>query len=208
MKLNEKQLQIFAWGLSGLVSLVAIYAWGQLYDWDIAGLSTYQLFPLFGLLAFSLMWSHYIVAVARLYSAIDSSVTKPYFEATSFVVLVAILLHPGLLAWQLWRDGAGLPPASELEYVVPALRGLVVLGMTAWLVFLAYELRRWLKTKAWWKYVQYLNDLAMLAIYYHGLKLGSHLGGGWFRGVWLFYGLSFIVALIFIYSRRFARARV
>lgn len=94
VKLSAQRLKTFAWSLSALVSTVAVLAWGQLYDWGLSGLSIYQLFPLFGLLAFSLMWSHYIVAVVRLHGGIDSSVTKSYFEATSFVVLVSILLHP------------------------------------------------------------------------------------------------------------------
>ena len=205
MKLTTGQLKGFAWSLSLLVTAVAVVAWGQLYDWELGDLSTYQLFPLFGLLAFSLMWSHYVVAATRLYNGIDSVATRTYFEATSFVVLAAILLHPGLLAWQLWRDGAGLPPASEINYVRPALGWVVVLGMTAWLIFLAYELRRWLKTKPWWKYIQYLNDIAMLAIFYHGLRLGSHLQTGWFRGVWFFYGVTLVVSIVFIYARRFRR---
>lgn len=207
MKLRAKQLTVFAWGVSVLVSAVAVIAWGQLYDWELAELSAYQLFPLFGLLAFSLMWTHYVVAAIRIKSDLENAVTQQYFEITSLAVFVAILLHPGLLAWQLWKDGAGLPPKSEIEYVAPALRWIVVLGIVAWLVFLAYELRRWMQRKPWWKYVQYLSDLAMFAIFYHGIRLGSHLGAGWFRGVWFFYGFSLVVSLIFIYKDKFKPSR-
>src|SRR3989344_5422163 len=99
--MNAKQLNIFAWGLSFAAIALAILAWGQTYEWDVIGISTYLLFPLFGLLAFSLMWSHYIASALRQYLKIDKSALHNYLEITSLLVLVFILLHPGLLTWQL-----------------------------------------------------------------------------------------------------------
>ena len=54
------KLQIFAWSLSVAVSLAAIFAWGQDFGWNLWPFSAYMVFPLLGLLAFSLMWSHYV----------------------------------------------------------------------------------------------------------------------------------------------------
>lgn len=196
---KSANLVTFAWAISALVVLIAFIVWGQGLDWQTAALSTYTLFPLFGLTAFSLMWAHYIVAAARKYAGLPADVTKRYFDQTSFIVLLAIFLHPGLLIVQLWRDGMGLPPTSYLNYVGPALKWAVALGSVSFLVFIAYEFRRKFGKKSWWKFVQYASDAAMIAIFVHGLKLGSNLQSGWFQYVWYFYGLSLIMAIIYIY---------
>lgn len=200
IKLNAKQLNIVAWSLSVSVLVVAVIAWGQGNKWHID--SSYLLFPIFGLSAFSLMWSHYMVAAKRLYMGVDKRALHTYFEVTSLAVLALILLHPGLLAWQLWRDGYGLPPGSELKYVAMALKSSVILGMTAWLIFLAYELRRKYVSRPWWKYFQYASDAAMILIFIHALRLGGQLRHGWFRGVWYFYGVTLVISLVYIHTKK------
>lgn len=202
--LNVTFLNTLAWGLSASVATVAFIAWGQDQRWQFSGLSTYQLFPIFGLVAFSLMWVHYIVSALRVYLKIDRSLTQQYFEITSFIVLVAIALHPGLLWWQLWRDGLGFPPGSYLEYYVePSLKWVAVLGTVSLLVFLAYELRHWFGQKSWWRYMQYASDAAMLAVFYHGLRLGGQLQSGWFQAVWLVYGVTLLAVLLYRYIIKF-----
>lgn len=194
-----KQLQYGAWALSSISVLLALLAWLRDHNWQLAHLSSYTLFPLFGLLAFSLMWSHYIVAAIRKYYRVPSAALGNYFEVTSLGVLAAILLHPGLLVYRLWRDGFGLPPASYKSYVAPGMVWIVILGTISLFIFLAFELRRFYKNHIWWKYVQYASDAAMAAIFYHSLRLGMQLQGGWLRGVWFLYGLTYIIALVVMY---------
>jgi hypothetical protein len=192
---TDKRLNTGAWLLSAAVSALAIYVWGESLRWNFQNLSLYTIFPVLGLLAFSIMWSHYIASVVRQHFKIDRSVTSTYFEVTSYIVLALILLHPGLLIWQLYHDNLGLPPASfERVYGWATL-----LGMGALFVFLAYEFRRKFEGRLWWRYVQYLSDIAMLVIFYHGLKLGTQLHVKWFRPVWYFYGLSLTGSLMYIY---------
>jgi glucan phosphoethanolaminetransferase (alkaline phosphatase superfamily) len=197
--LTARKLQATAWGLSLVVILLAFIAWGQSFAWQFNRLSTYRLFPLFGLLAFSLMWSHYIVSVIRTHHKTPKENTKAYFEITSLMVLVCILLHPALLVWQLWRDGYGLPPESYKAYVAPGLVWVVLLGTISWFAFLAYEFHREYGSRDWWRYIQYASDAAMVAILYHSLRLGSTLQRGWFHYVWLFYGLSLFGSLLYLY---------
>lgn len=194
--MKKNKLLTGAWALAALTTILAVYVWGEGVNWDIGGLSNYQIFPLLGLIAFGLMWGHYMVAALRQYLVIDRIVIAQYFHITSLVVLVAILLHPGLLIWQLARDGLGLPPESYYR-----LYGwLTILGTVSLCVFLAYELRRKFGQRSWWKYVERLNDVAMVAIYYHGLKLGSHTQVSWFRYLWYFYGATLVAALMYLYS--------
>jgi hypothetical protein len=115
------------------------------------------------------------------------------------VILTAILLHPGLLIAQRYRDGYGLPPGSYESYVAPMQKWIVILGSLSLLMFLAYELKRWYGQKTWWKYIVALNDVAILAIFYHGLQLGQDLGHTWYRGVWYFYGLTLVAVLLYKY---------
>lgn len=199
MKLKPAQLQAVAWSLSAVVVILAVVAWGQSYKWPFGNLSTYIVFPVLGLTAFSLMWTHYIMALLRMLHGYDRDVLHTYAEVTSFVVLICILLHPGLLSWQLWRDGLGLPPGSEWKFVGHSLQVAVTLGMISWFAFLAYELRHWFVKKNWWKYVQYASDIAILLIFYHALMLGSQIRHGWYRGVWWFYGITLVASLIYIY---------
>lgn len=203
--MKEKQLQGIVWGIFATVVVLAVVAWGQGNGWQLSSLGFYQIFPLFGLLAFSMMWSHYMAVCLRLYSKLEPKVLKSYFESTSMAVLVAILLHPGLLAWQAWRDGLGLPPGSQINYVAPKLGLYVVLGIIAYFAFLAFELRRKYGSKSWFKYVSYASDVAMLLIVVHSLKIGSQLQMGWFRTVWYFYALSLVAALAYIYFLRYKK---
>lgn len=196
--MNNRQLRLIAWLTSTISVVLAVVAWGGDPRWNFGDLSTYRLFPLFGLIAFSLMWSHYMAATLRRLVRTEASVLAQYFEVTSLAVLAAILLHPGLLLWQLWRDGFGLPPGSIKAYT-GSLYGAALLGVIAWVLFMAYELRRELKTRSWWKYVQYASDFAMFLVLIHALRLGSNLQQGWFRGVWYFYGLSLSAALLYKY---------
>jgi hypothetical protein len=193
---KQKLLGLVPWLISLVVVKLAVLAWGGLYQWHLINLSLYQLFPLFGLIAFSLMWAHYATGFLKQTTGLKPS--GKYHEITAYAVLLALLAHPGLLALQLYLDGQGLPPGSELHYI-PALSGFILLGMLAWTAFLLYESRRWFKDRSWFKYVAYLNDAAMLAVVIHSLKLGSNLQAGWFHYVWLFYAASLIVFLVYKY---------
>jgi len=201
MKLKpETWIRIISWGTAALSVLFVKAVWIDSYGWSFWTSGNYRLFPFFGLLAFGLMWSHYMTAAARILLKVDKSEVKDYFEITSLVVLFAIILHPGLLIWQLWRDGFGLPPQSYLEnYVSPPLKWAAILGTISFVIFIAYEFRRKFKNKKWWVYVQAASDMAMVFIFIHALKLGRNLQSGWPLVVWSGYGLTILIALGYIY---------
>lgn len=201
--MKERNLQLFAWGLSAVAAIIAVVAWGQSVRWQVSDIDSYRLFPLFGLVAFSLMWTHYIASVARQHFNIDKKALHRYFETTSLVVLAAILAHPGLLAWQLWRDGLGLPPASELNFVSTNMRLYIIFAFTALLIFLAYEFRRWYQDRAWWQYIEKATDVAMVLVFLHSLHLGSQLQSGWLVPIWYFYGVTLGLSLVYIYYQKF-----
>ena len=197
--MKAQRVHAFAWVLSGVVSLLAIIAWVQGIGWELDGLNAYSLFPLLGLLAFSLMWTHYIVGATRRMSGTDKQTLKPYFAVTGWAAVIFILLHPSLLIFSLWRDGFGLPPNSYLEYVGAYMKWAVLLGTLSFLIFLSFETKRWFNKKGWWPIIEYANVVAMFAIVAHALALGNNLQGGWFTKVWIFYALSLVVSVGCIY---------
>lgn len=189
----KQNLVKFAWGLGFIVAVLAIITWYQHISGPISQLSVYEIFPVFGLLAFSLMWSHYIVGAVRTYYGVAKEKFATYNQTTFMLVLIALLLHPGLLTWQLWRDHFGLP----VDYVAPDMRLYVVLGQIALIAFLVFELQRFYSDRAWWHWVERASDVAMVLVLIHAFNLGTSLIDGWFKLIWIFYGLTFVGAIAY-----------
>lgn len=162
------------------------------------GMSSYVLFPLFGLVAFGLMWGHYVVGALRRGLGVAPIELMRYWSLTSYVVLFCILAHPFLLEFQLYLDGQGLPPSSLFEtYVRPIDRIALLAGFVALLSFLAFELYRFFQQRPWWKYVEWLNIVAMCLILWHGFVLGTELRTPWFQALWLGYAISFVASVAY-----------
>lgn len=111
MKDKERLVRISSWVLGGTTVVLAFVVWAQ-QRLGGGALSAYDYFPLFGLVAFSLMWTHYIVGSIRRLTEVDKKVNTLYMKATSYLVLVLILLHPAILILKLNLDGFGFPPES------------------------------------------------------------------------------------------------
>ena len=197
---KQTVLKMCSWGLAVIVLALALGVWAH-NRLAFGGLTTYKLFPILGLSAFSLMWTHYIVGALRRILKQDKKVVKLYSSVTGAVVLALILFHPGLLWYQLWRDGLGLPPKSYLHaYPSTGMHIALMLGSISLLIFLAFELKHHFEKKSWWKLVDYAQIAAMFFIFYHALTLGQEVAHGWFRVVWYFYGLSLLAAVVYNYA--------
>jgi hypothetical protein len=191
------------WSLGVVVSALATGAWSATRLSGGNELTPYSFFPVLGLLAFSLMWTHYIGGTLRAYWGLPKSSTQTYFTYTGWAVLLLILSHPGIFWIALYSDGLGLPPVSYLSvYTDSILRIALLLGTFSLASFLVFELHRTFSRTAWWKYVEYANIAAMFAIFYHALTLGGELGVSWYRYTWYFYGLTLAVAISYSYSHR------
>jgi hypothetical protein len=189
----KKHLVLFAWILSLVVTILAVTTWYQHLASPVSHLSVYELFPVFGLVAFSLMWSHYIIGALRGFYDVPKDSFSRYYQVTFVVVLGALLLHPGLLTWQLWRDNIGIPT----DYVAPDMRLYIIIAEIAWVAFLTFEMHRFYRHKSWWHYVERASDVAMVLILIHALNLGTSLVSGWFKVVWIFYALSLLAAITY-----------
>ncbi len=193
--IRQKFLAI-EWTLGGLAIVLPVVAW--LGVRTLNGISVYDIFPPLGLIAFGLMWTHFVMGALRRYSGYDKKGHGLYMPVSMGLVLGLIILHPGLLLLQLYKDGYGLPPLSYLT-VYENQEVYLALGSLGLTIFLAFELKRWFAHKTWWKYIELLQIIGMAAIFIHALELGREVRTGWFMGVWWVYGITLAVAVI--YSR-------
>lgn len=189
------RLELVEWLLGGFTILTALAVWWYVRQPHVNELGVYGLFPLFGLVAFGLMWVHFVAGALRRYCGVRRP--RSIFRTSSmYVVLVCIIMHPTLLWLGLWRDDFGLPPMSQyLAYGGTAgLNTALFVGMLALNVFLVYELKRWFDARRWWRYIEWLQLPAMLMIFFHGLTLGGELAVGWYLALWWLYGLTLLLA--------------
>ena len=185
-------VMLASWSLSILSVIFAFAVWAP----RRGGLDAYDLFPLFGLLAFGLMWSHYVSGALRVWKRLPSETLRRHFQITSVFVLFLLLAHPFLIELQLYLDGFGLP-LSSLPQLYPSVvdRAALLAGVTALTCFLAYELHRFYSDRSWWRYVEWANIGAMVLILWHGFTLGGELQSPWFQIVWFSYGVTFALSV-------------
>ena len=182
--------------LALLVTALALAVWFSVRG--DGNLSVYDVFPPLGLIAFGLMWTHYIGGALRRVWGVKKQSNDLYWSVSTGAVLVLILAHPLLLNYGLIRDGLGLPPASY-SAAYPGKEAFLLLGTACLLAFLAFELRRWYGNRDWWHIVEKIQLLAMTGIFIHAMVLGRELTVGWFSAIWWVYGITFVAAVAYSY---------
>ncbi len=185
------------WVLGVFVLVSSLAAWLDSREFEDQGLTIYTIFPPLGLIAFGLMWTHFIMGGLRRYADVQKRRRDTYMTVSMGLVLALIILHPGLLWLGLYRDGLGLPPFSYLMAYESQLIA-VLLGSLGLVIFLAFECKRWFGTRSWWRFVEWAQIVGMAAIFFHAIELGGELRQDWYAAVWWFYGLT--LAAVVIYS--------
>ncbi|HRF28747.1 MAG TPA: hypothetical protein PL051_03865 [Candidatus Saccharibacteria bacterium] len=193
---KQQQFQLVEWMLALLVTALSFFVWFSVRG--DGNLSIYDVFPPLGLIAFGLMWTHYIGGALRRMWGIKKQSNDVYWSVSTGAVLVLIIAHPLLLNYGLIQDGLGLPPASY-SAAYPGKEAILLLGTLSLFAFLAFELRRWYGTRNWWHIVDKIQLVAMAAIFTHALILGRELTVGWFQVVWWLYGISLVAAVTYSY---------
>lgn len=182
------------WKLFALVVIVSVIAWWTTTGIQLGKPTSYQLFPLLGLLAWSVMWTHYALGGVRLLRPFPKN--KLYSRLSAVVVLGCLLLHPGLLAMEMWETTRLLPPGSFYAYVGPAMKTTVLLGSISLIIFLAFDVFEYFHKKPWvqkqWKWISLSQMVAMTLIFIHSLRLGNTLQSGWFQFWWILLGALLI----------------
>lgn len=192
---NPKTYTKTAWFLFTLSIIVPFVAWGSRLGWNTNALTLYSIFPLLGLWAWSVMWTHYAYGSILI---LDDNAQKDqaYKRASGWFVLITLLLHPGLLALAQWQNTATLPPESYYQYVGQAFAIYITIGFVAINAFLAFEILERLRKKElvrrYWKWVSLSQTIAMILIFVHALAIGQDLVSGWFQFYWVVLGALLI----------------
>lgn len=183
------------WLLFLIVTFICSLYWLVSIDWSIPNINISTTFPVLGIYAWSLMWTHYIISANRL---INTDIQKNilYSKVTSILVLLLIILHPSLLAWQQWSFTSVLPPNSFYNYVGDSLKIFVLMGSLSLALFISFDILEKFKNhriiKNNWKYISLSQMFAMILIFIHGLSLGSLMENSLMELYWLTLGLSLI----------------
>ena len=177
-----------AWILFTLVSSISIILWLITLSGNIGSL--YQFFPILGVLAWTTMWVQYVAA----------STDKRFVKWTGVLVLLLIMMHPGIFLVQRFLDTGLLPPESYVTYVGPLREWAIVLAIAALVVFLLYDIlkrfRRKLIAHGVWAYFGLLQMVAMVAIFIHGLTLGTSMNSHFFVFWWILLGIILVPCMI------------
>lgn len=185
------------------ISLFAILAWltsGTIGD-EITAL---DIFPILGLVAFGLMWSHYTLGTLRRWSGYERTGRDMYWIVSAGLVLALIILHPVLLNISLAQAGMGLPPDSWFAAYGQNDGWFIIPGVLALVVFLLFELHRWFKDRKWWKWVEYAQILAMVAIFVHATRLGYETSYTWYAALW--WGMALTLVFAWVYNWKYDKA--
>ncbi len=193
-KFLSNHITLIEWLIGGAAIMLPIVAW--LGNVTLNKITLYDIFPPLGLIAFGLMWTHFVMGALRRYSSVGANQRDLYMNISMGLVLGLIILHPALLWLALYKDGYGLPPFSYMDVYQTQL-GFLALGTFGLLIFLAYELKRFFGSKKWWKYVDAAQILGMGVIFVHAIGLGNELRLDWFMALWVFYGLTLAGSIIY-----------
>ena len=153
-----------------------------------------NIFPLFGLLAFTLLWLHAISGVFEewLRKQIDFDF---FVRWSSLVIFFSIILHPLLLLILVKFNFLAIYKGAPLA---------IALGVVGLLLLLTYDIGKALQKHDFfirnWRGILIVSSIGTILIFFHSLTLGSDLQSGFLRGLWIFYGTTAVLATIYTYG--------
>lgn len=177
--------------LNGVTVGLALVAWITSVGSSISPLDVASLL---GVVAFSLMWVHY--AADRIAPNTDGVKTLQYYVSRYFV-LFAIVTHPFLVNYYLITNNFGPPPAGY-EALLGSAAWVVLLGWSALIAFLLFEIRS--KLQRFDRVIFHANIVAMFFVLSHGFLIGMLMMKGWYYWVWLTLLILFTIIILKLYN--------
>ena len=161
------------------------------------------IFPLFGLLGFSLIWLQIMLGafMRPLYALFAPFDLVRFHIWEGVVAIIIVLLHPTILGIaQVLRKGVGWNLLS-IDFVEPRYTIYIILGEIALILFLtaaaAAILRNHTLLVKNWRKIHVLQYAVFILITLHSLSVGSHTQTGTLRLLWYFYAITFLAALVY-----------
>ncbi|MCA9332951.1 hypothetical protein KDA00_03690 [Candidatus Saccharibacteria bacterium] len=192
--LKNKSPSKLPWVLFAFIIVIPFISWAAIRNWSLSNLSALSVFPILGVWAWSIMWTHYVLGTHRIMT--NSSKNHLYARISGYLVLLLIILHPTLLAWSQWEFTNKLPPTSFYNYAGKSLKLFVFMGAVSLVLFLSYEVLERFKEKSIvkknWKWISLSQVIAMTLIFMHALKLGNITSNVYFQLYWIILGAILI----------------
>jgi hypothetical protein len=184
--MNKKLITLGA----ALAVLAPIVAHIRNVSWGESSLIA-AIFPIFGLLAFTLLWLHAISGVfeEKLREILDFDA---FVHWTASLILFSMLAHPLLLL-------------ILIKFKISLLfNDDIALGALGLLLLLSYDFFKPFKKSGsfsrHWNKILIVSNIGFVLTFFHSLELGSDLQTGFMHSLWLFYGVTAILALIYTYA--------
>jgi hypothetical protein len=187
--MNKKLIMLGA----TLAVIVPILAHIRNVPWGESSLLA-SIFPIFGLLAFTLLWLHSISGVfeERLREIFDFD---SFVRWTALAIFMSILLHPILLLFTI-KFNVGLLFSGDSTPIILGIIGLALL--------LTYDIGKMLKKYEFfsknWTAILIVSNIGFIFTFFHSIKIGSDLQTGFMRWLWIFYGVTAIISIFYTYA--------
>lgn len=186
-------------GILCLVAFIAVfypvYVWFQSAGLFASSSIYMRIFPVFGLMSFSIMWLHVVGGAVENFLGRYVDFRK-FVNQTSAVVLLFLILHPLLFFVNLT-----FPQINKLLTTGKSV--YIWVAIVAWTVFIVYDIAKIFKNRRFlsknWKIIKFVSTLGFFLVLFHSLNLGSNLQEGSLRYVWIFYGVTAAIATFYTY---------
>ncbi len=190
-KITHYSIILFGWLAVGYPLWMRI----KTLHWAFDGALLSNLFPLFGILAFTLLWLHSISGVFEPFLRKHINFDR-FVHITSILILISIILHPLLLLVTFNFNVSNVFLVYGVKYIL--------IGMVGWILLIIYDIGKALKKYNFfavhWNQILIISNVGFLLTFFHSLYLGSDLQSGMLRAVWIFYGITAIIAIIYTYG--------
>lgn len=148
-----------------------------------------RIFPFFGLLAFTLVWTQIMVgSLMPLLTRLFPSIPR-YQRFEGIFALLFALTHPTLLL-----IGFGWSTFWHWGFISPDLYWLVILGYAGLLSTLLTVTSALLARRSWfaqhWRTIHYLNYVTFAVVWVHSWRLGADVHDAPLRWLWLGFAVT------------------
>jgi hypothetical protein len=182
------------YGVIWLAVLYPLFVALQNANWQIQESLSAFLFPLAGLLMVSLLWLHAISGSfetwLRQYINFDS-----FIEITAKIILGCLVLHPLLLLVSMNFNFGDIFAYYGTKFIW--------LGIISWILLISYDVTKPFKYgffDKYWNSILIISNIGFVISFTHALAIGGDLASGPLRSVWIFFGVTGIISLLYTYA--------
>lgn len=195
MCMNKKVIKYSILFFAYLAILYPLWIRAKTLTWALDSTLLLNLFPFFGLAAFGMLWLHSISGIFEPWLREHINFDK-FVHITSTLILISIIAHPLLLL-------VGLNFSFSNIFLYYGAQ-FIWLALMAWLLLITYDIGKALKKYDFfvknWNKILIISNIGFLMTFFHSLKLGSDLQSGTLRFIWIFYGVTAILSIIYTYG--------